>query len=618
MSIERALASASFALDDLVYTQINGMTLTPGKAPGGYLAFFSMDQTFADPVSGAAFLRTQIFDNGVGLGHSIRRLDADNSIDAAQIPTIGSAFVDPEDGEVVEVRYLVGSTGEMVGFNRELTLFPAKDILQDTATGDDTIASATFAQLGSMVRTPPAGTYLLLFTTSADGPGDIPIGFRVAIDGTPIAHTLRQKEDEGSAPNSAYGIMIAASITVDGTEEVAIEWNRVGSGTVTCHERNMIFVPTKDTNIFQATGTATDTDTTLDDVLIDDMTISSPPGPFDYLALFSAYDSYVATPADAKTKYSIIVNGSLPANLDRTHEHEDSIDDAFMTVYSGGRISVVKEAPPPPPIVPIVPDDSGQGCSAAATTHDITGATHGLTVGSGNDRYLLVAIAQGDTEAVLTSVTWDQGGSNQAMTRVGDATFSPDTRIELWELINPAAGNLDLRVVSPSSVGIAAGLSSYEEVDQTTPFRNLVTNTGAGTPGPPPSIVVSSVVDDLVVDAVSSKDVAAGHTPGAGQTERWDIACNGNNDDSVGSDKAGAASVTMSWSASITEQWAVIGLSLIPAVGAGSGVDPDVKVFWQSSIADIRAIHERTLVLLREPFSSLRPSWPNRYPHLRM
>ncbi len=106
MSIQRALASASFALNALTYTLIDGMTLTPGKAPGGYLAFFSMDQTFADPVSGAAFLRTQIFENGVGIDHSVRRLDADNSIDAAQIPILGSAFVDPEDGETVEVRYL--------------------------------------------------------------------------------------------------------------------------------------------------------------------------------------------------------------------------------------------------------------------------------------------------------------------------------------------------------------------------------------------------------------------------------------------------------------------------------------------------------------------------------
>ncbi len=75
MSIERALATGSLALNALVYTLIDGMTLTPGKAPGGYLAFFSMDQTFSAPASGSASLRTQIFENGVGIDHSVRRLD---------------------------------------------------------------------------------------------------------------------------------------------------------------------------------------------------------------------------------------------------------------------------------------------------------------------------------------------------------------------------------------------------------------------------------------------------------------------------------------------------------------------------------------------------------------
>ncbi len=614
MAIQRALASASLALDALSYTLIDGMTLTPGKAPGGggYLAFFSMDQTFADPVSGTAQLDTQIFENGVGLGHSIRRLAGENSIDAAQIPTLGSAFVDPEDGETIEVRYLVNQAGEFEGFNRELTLFPAKDILQDTATGDDTIDSSTFALLGSMSRTPPAGTYLLLFTTSADGPGDVPIGFRVSIAGTPVAHTLRQKEDEGSAPDTAYSIMIAALITVNGSQLVEIEWNRVGAGTVTCHERNLIFVPTKPSNIFQATGTANDTATSLGDVQIDDMSILDP-GPFDYLALFSAYDSYQSTPADAKTRYSIFVDGVSPPSLDRTHEHEDSIDDAFMSVYSGGRITVPKQFP----LVPIVDDDFGSGISAPATTHDITGATHGLTVGSGNDRYLLVAVGQGDTTEDVDSVIWDQGGSNQAMTRIGALSFLNDTRLELFELINPAAGNLALRVVLAGSAGIAVGLFAFEEVNQITPQRNL--NIESADVLTPVTNTIPSRVGDVVIDAVSTRFTASGHTPGAGQTERFDLAGNdpgGIDDGLMGSQEAGAASVVMSWSVSVDFEWVSIGTSLIPAIG--QTIDKDVNVFWRSSIADDRVIHERTFVLLREPFSSLRPSWPRRFPQLRM
>jgi len=201
------------------------------------------------------------------------------------------------------------------------------------------------------------------------------------------------------------------------------------------------------------------------------------------------------------------------------------------------------------------------------------------------------------------------------MTRIGAINFAADTRIELWELKDPAAGNLDLRIVSPSSVGIAVGLSAWEEVSQTEPQRNLATATGVGSP----TNNVTSVADDVVVDAVSTKETGAGHTPGAGQTERFDLACNGDDDGLVGSSEDGDTSVVMSWSASITEEWASVATSLQPAVGGGGpGGSPDVNVCWRSSVSDTRTLKERTFVLLREPFSALLPIWPNRYPQLRM
>ncbi|MEK7556886.1 MAG: hypothetical protein AAB538_02830, partial [Patescibacteria group bacterium] len=142
-------------------------------------------------------------------------------------------------------------------------------------------------------------------------------------------------------------------------------------------------------------------------------------------------------------------------------------------------------------------DDPGQACAAAGTTIDITGATHGETVGSGSDRLLLVGISQGNTAAVLTSVTWDQGGTNQAMTRINGVAQATDARVELWKLVNPTAGNKTLRIVSPSSVGVAVGLVSYTGVDQTTP--NDTSATAAGGAGTNPSVNVSSASGDLVV-----------------------------------------------------------------------------------------------------------------------
>jgi len=200
---------------------------------------------------------------------------------------------------------------------------------------------------------------------------------------------------------------------------------------------------------------------------------------------------------------------------------------------------------------------SGSDLSGPPYQIDITGPN----VGTGPDRALIVGIAQGNSAVVLTSVTWDQGGTNQAMTRIGQVSNSADVRVEMWRRVAPTSGANTLRIVSPSPVAVVVGIMSYFGVDQTTPNDSAATNTGNGGT---PSVNVPSASGDLVVDSLGWKEFGAGTgSAGAGQTERYETSAS--DERIAGSEEAGAATVTMSWSVTGVQEWATIGVSLNPS-----------------------------------------------------
>lgn len=100
-----------------------------------------------------------------------------------------------------------------------------------------------------------------------------------------------------------------------------------------------------------------------------------------------------------------------------------------------------------------------------------------ITVGSGNNRYALVAI-DGSLGAsdVITGVTL--GGA--AMTRVGSAVRRPSNRWgSLWYLANPSTGTLNLVVTNSSSDYAEPHLVVYDGVKQAAP-ATPGTNSGSG------------------------------------------------------------------------------------------------------------------------------------------
>jgi hypothetical protein len=93
------------------------------------------------------------------------------------------------------------------------------------------------------------------------------------------------------------------------------------------------------------------------------------------------------------------------------------------------------------------------------------------------------------------------------------------------------------------------------------------TPVGAGLAGTAISVVVPSATGGLVLDVLYGQNSTTGYTAGAGQTERWDANTTGGlgNLRGAGSTEAGAAAVTMSWTANTGTKMALLAVTFSPA-----------------------------------------------------
>jgi hypothetical protein len=184
-----------------------------------------------------------------------------------------------------------------------------------------------------------------------------------------------------------------------------------------------------------------------------------------------------------------------------------------------------------------------------------TSDSQSVTVPNVANRILIFQFAGKLGGDSLSSVTY--GGQPLQLLAVRNQN---SVHVEIRYLVNPPTGPAQLAwTKTGTSQNITWGWSIYSGVNQVAPFGAAVQNGAtADTPGSK-SVVVAAATGDLVVDAFVVNGptvVASGPTAGAGQTARWSRSISTSEGGS--SDKAGAASVTMSWT---------------PAAGSGSGLD---------------------------------------------
>ena len=145
---------------------------------------------------------------------------------------------------------------------------------------------------------------------------------------------------------------------------------------------------------------------------------------------------------------------------------------------------------------------------------DGTGTTHDLSYAMPADAdFCRVSVSFTDVTATVSSVTWDQGGTNQAMARPsGMSTFLENGdghRTDEYVLVAPTTGTHTLRVVlSAAFSGPVIGITAYKGVDQGTPvsgFQSVVSPGPGDTSSPTDLPAVASTTGDMVVESLGGR-----------------------------------------------------------------------------------------------------------------
>lgn len=195
---------------------------------------------------------------------------------------------------------------------------------------------------------------------------------------------------------------------------------------------------------------------------------------------------------------------------------------------------------------------------------------HNYTIASGDNRLLIVGIGvvnDGSTgNLAISSVTFN----GVAMTQVCNGNVADDSRAWIYKLVAPdiTTANIVVTFGAATAEWINVGAANFTGVDQTTPCGTCASDTDDNTTY---SISVSSATNDLVVDMFVGENSTNSTTPGSGQTANWNRAIGAAGGAGASSRKAGASSVTMSWTDGATSSHRVLtGVSLKAAASSPS------------------------------------------------
>lgn len=199
-----------------------------------------------------------------------------------------------------------------------------------------------------------------------------------------------------------------------------------------------------------------------------------------------------------------------------------------------------------------------------------------LTVASQENRILVVDTAAQGTYPDATTIT--AGGT--AMTRIGRVNRGAFVSLATWVLVNPPTGSVTIEVTTSGSLNWLCASRSYYGVHQETPIGTVVGANGAGTN---PTVNANSQSGQLVLDAMAANTTSL-PTVGAGQTQRYNTASTLR---IAGSEEAGAASVTMSWSFTPSVDWVILAVPLQQA--------PGPRLYVESVEANAVKVHKISL-----------------------
>lgn len=204
------------------------------------------------------------------------------------------------------------------------------------------------------------------------------------------------------------------------------------------------------------------------------------------------------------------------------------------------------------------------------TTGTGNGAVNHTASGADRAVYLIYAI----DAATITGATY--GGT--AMTEIARLNdLDADRIVVVYRLVNPATESQATTVTGGQGWGEVA-VVSFQGVHQSLPEGTIATATGSSTG---PTVDASSEVGGMVLDIMQAFSTPTA-TAGAGQTERHDAAVNGVQRLGV-STEDGAASVTMSWTLSASNDWEIHAIPIKAALSGGTTFHLDNPVQGSSN-----------------------------------
>ncbi|TMB71155.1 MAG: hypothetical protein E6J43_00005, partial [Chloroflexi bacterium] len=196
--------------------------------------------------------------------------------------------------------------------------------------------------------------------------------------------------------------------------------------------------------------------------------------------------------------------------------------------------------------------DAGSACTPGNSAN----FTWSHTVGSGNDRLLVVGLSLAPRQnQKVQSVSFN----GQPLSQVAFRNNSNESRAEVWQLIAPASGthNIVATMTSATAAETVCGATSWTGVDQADPIGSVIEAKGTSNQA---SVNVPTTSGDVVQDVLAvSGDVTA--TVGSGQTSHWNGVA-GTGVRGAGSDEPGSGTVTMSWDLGASAKWVLIGVAL--------------------------------------------------------
>ena len=194
----------------------------------------------------------------------------------------------------------------------------------------------------------------------------------------------------------------------------------------------------------------------------------------------------------------------------------------------------------------------------------MTDLTWPHTVGPGSNGILVVGVSLRKLNMSVSSITYaGQGGFVFVGTQIGSGA---DHRVEIWYLLSPPVGtaNVSVALSGGPPVEAVAGALSYTGVDQTQPVG---TAAGAFATDTAPTVTVSSAAGEVVIDVLSASGDSGAVAVVAGQAQQWtgSTGVGDANEFGAASTEPGAATVTMDWSLTNPNKWAIIAVPLRPA-----------------------------------------------------